>query len=742
MRYILLLLPIVVFGQSITLNPANPVATEGTSVTITADRPVTFQLTGAGSISVQNDHTITYTAPSKLTQTHVVSGCMAAPADSVFNTRIDSLPVSPNSAAWTPNLSTVGIAAIYQWGTNLVDNSASFIPQYFHYTTSLNGTPFPVLPDSKRRREGGSYTTDGGNDHHLLTINHQGCTFYETYQDNVPVSGCSNCTAASGVTYPSTNYSEFPASTDAAALPLAPLTVHLDEIESGTIKHAMRFTTCAGCVSQTVLWPAAYSTGWSPSGAPMGARFRLKSSFDVSSYPPAAQVVLTALKQYGMILADIGMEGQISFNSDVTRDTTVVNALNTLSSVGADDFEVVDESSLMLNESLNTVNPANRYVKPVNSAILTVVDKANAANVAKLPIALQTVTVGTTDPALTVQAGTNTFPIQTWVNGSSNQNVTWSISPSFGAGSIDSHGNYTAPALVSGATKATLIAKSQADSSASVRIALTVVPNGPLMIDTGSQTNTVDSSGNNWLADIGFETGSYSDQNDNYPTNAWGGIANQTQYETYKYTWGEDIVYRLHVPNGNYKVTLMFGQGGTNGEYNTGQFDNGLIIGPMNLESQGQITNHMWDLGIPTNYTGRTPATAVLPAQVTDTTLVVAVRATTTTVGHSAPFLNGITVVPDTDAPSITVDSQRHIVLPGQSLQLYATDWFNNSQNMTWRIVSGPGTISSTGQYFAPLRIVTGQIVTVRARDSVTGLSTTYNLYVPTPGQPIPAGMY
>ncbi len=186
----------------------------------------------------------------------------------------------------------------------------------------------------------------------------------------------------------------------------------------------------------------------------------------------------------------------------------------------------------------------------------------------------------------------------------------------------------------------------------------------------------------------------------------------------------------------------MFGMGGTNGTYNTSTFDNGLIIGPMSFEAQGQVTDNFWNLGIPTNYTGRTPASVGLPAQVTDTNLVVAVRASTTSIGHSAPFLNGITVTPDSAPPSMTIDSQRHIVLPGTSLQLHTTAWFTSTPTVQWRIVSGPGQITTTGLYAAPLSVTSGQWVVVRAQDLTTGLSASINLFVPAPGSVIPPNMH
>src|SRR4051794_31744069 len=102
MKYLLLSLPALMLGQTITLTPNKPVATPGSTVTIPADRPVAFSLTGAGSISVKDNHTVTYIPPATIAQPHVLKGCMVEPADSIFNTRIDNLPVHPQSAAWTP----------------------------------------------------------------------------------------------------------------------------------------------------------------------------------------------------------------------------------------------------------------------------------------------------------------------------------------------------------------------------------------------------------------------------------------------------------------------------------------------------------------------------------------------------------------------------------------------------------------------------------------------------------------
>ncbi|MBV9265010.1 MAG: choice-of-anchor D domain-containing protein, partial [Acidobacteriaceae bacterium] len=633
----------------IVISPANPAVVAGQSLTISADRPVTFQLSGAGALSSASANSVAYSAPASIGAQHSLSGCMVLPNDSVFNTRIDSLPIHSSSTQWTPWATQNGVFVLYSWGTTIVTSATPTAPQYFGYTTQLNGGEFPVLPISQRKREGGAYTTDSINDHHLLTINRDTCQIYETYQDNVPVVGCPECTAASGWTYASTSYQQpTGGTTDAAGLPIAALTFTLNEIQAGAINHALRFTACTGCVSNQSLWPATGSTGGQPGAPPMGARFRLKSNFDVTPFPRAAQIVLKALQQYGMILADIGTSGGITASSDVTEDASVVRELSTLlpGVLQPGDFEIVDESSLITQASSHQVNPNNGYVTPLNYAVLTVTDAANAANTVQVPIALQPVSIGTQDPVITVQAGTPGFPIPYWVTGTSNQAVNWNIIPAT-AGTIASDGTYTAPLNVSGVIAATITGISVADPNASTQIQINVIPAGLVRIDTGSPISTTDDNGNVWLPDMAFETGSFAQNNDSNPVGAWG-PTNATIWQTYTYTWGDDLVYRFHVPDGAYNIGLTFGVGGCSGMYNREAWDNGLIWGPLNIETQGNVMLANWDMGPGINWQCRTPETISVPAMVTDTNLTVAVRATGGNGAHSAPILHGLTISPAT----------------------------------------------------------------------------------------------
>src|SRR4030042_3505236 len=79
----------------------------------------------------------------------------------------------------------------------------------------------------------------------------------------------------------------------------------------------------------------------------MGQRFRLKADFDVSGFSPEVQVILRALKKYGMILADNGSAWYISGAPDSRWDND--HLVTELREVKGSDFEAMDESYLMID---------------------------------------------------------------------------------------------------------------------------------------------------------------------------------------------------------------------------------------------------------------------------------------------------------------------------------------------------------------------------------------------------------
>lgn len=616
----------------------------GSNLTVTADRAVTWSLAAGsiGSLQQASSNSVVYVPPAGgIAAQNSYGGCMVLPNDSVFNTRIDSLPVNSQSAVWIAESLGYGANGIVfspSWGFNLIDNSVPMTAASFYYGTLPAGTPFQFAPAPARKRETGALTHDGSNDHHMISINHQTCTFYESYQDTGATTGNS---AQSGYLYNSSSYSQ-PQSgtTDAAGLPLAALTLHVSEIQAGAIRHALRFTACRACIASTHVWPAVYTTGSGINAAPMGSRWRLKSTFNISGFSPYAQTILTALQQYGMLLADIGTTNQIQTSSDVNTDPAVASALYEIGSarIISSDFDIVDESSLQASASSHRAKP-NGSVQVANYAVLNATDATG--NTLTVPIAVQPILVGTPYTYMVFQAG-QSIQLNSWVNGAANQQVNWTTNEGF----VSATGLYTPPASVASPTPVQLTATAAADSTSTVVIHGWVIPSGAIRIDVGGTSPYMDSKGNEWLADtIGFETGSFARQNDNYPSNAWGNIADPQLYQTYDYTWGDDIVYGpFVVPNGTYTIHFLFGLGECTGTVNASSvWDNSLVGGPVALEANGVDTTFY--IRWAENYTCRTPAIGTITTQVKNNLLTVALRSMGSSSVQSAPDLNALSIL-------------------------------------------------------------------------------------------------
>ena len=127
-------------------------------------------------------------------------------------------------------------------------------------------------------------------------------------------------------------------SADAAGLPILPGLVRYDEVAVGTIAHALRFTVSRSrraYIPPATHWASSDTSSLRP---PMGMRVRLKAAVDISTYPASAQVILRALKKYGMIVADNGSDWYVSGTADARWNDT---EMNTLKRLHGSDFEVV-----------------------------------------------------------------------------------------------------------------------------------------------------------------------------------------------------------------------------------------------------------------------------------------------------------------------------------------------------------------------------------------------------------------
>lgn len=275
-----------------------------------------------------------------------LNGYRAFPDDSLWNKDISTLPADTNSSAMINFIGgTVGIHA--DFGAGQYQGSYMGIPylivgaqqpmvdvNYMAYGDESDPGPMPIPVNAAIE----GYPNPGSGDRHVLVLDNANCFLYELYS-SYPQTSTWN--ADSGAVWDLLSNEQRPyqwTSADAAGLPIFPGLVRYDEVAAGQIRHAIRFTlarTRAAFTPPASHW-AANSTD--PNAPPMGMRLRLKASFNVSGFSAANQVILNAMKKYGLILADNGSSMYISGAPDDRWDN---NDLHALGNVHASDFEVV-----------------------------------------------------------------------------------------------------------------------------------------------------------------------------------------------------------------------------------------------------------------------------------------------------------------------------------------------------------------------------------------------------------------
>lgn len=187
-------------------------------------------------------------------------------------------------------------------------------------------------------------------DNHVLVLDKSNCWLYELYQGAVTTGQWS---ATASTVWDLQTYNNRPytwTSADAAGLPIFPGLIRFDEIANGAINHAIRFTapgTKAAFISPATHWAGTDST----SPIPMGMRLRLKSTFNVSTFSATNQIILNAMKKYGLLLADNGSPMFISGTPDSRWDN---NDLHLLGNVTASNFEVVQMPAVITSGNVPT----------------------------------------------------------------------------------------------------------------------------------------------------------------------------------------------------------------------------------------------------------------------------------------------------------------------------------------------------------------------------------------------------
>ena len=280
-----------------------------------------------------------------------IGTCNVFPANNIWNMPVDKLPVAANSATLVNTIGpSLNLHADFGSGTYqgepigipfvTVPGTQTKYPATFQYQDESDPGPYAVPLDAPI--EGGSASTG---DRHAIAVDTDNCILYELYSAYPQTASWQ---AGSGAIFNLNGNALRPAgwtSADAAGLPIFPGLVRYDEVAAGAIQHAIRLT-----VPQTLnayVWPARHyaSSLTDPKYPAMGQRFRLRANFDMSTFPPDAQVILRALQKYGMFVADNGSAWYISGAPDSRWSN---DDLSTFRNVLGSDFEAVDDSGFMV----------------------------------------------------------------------------------------------------------------------------------------------------------------------------------------------------------------------------------------------------------------------------------------------------------------------------------------------------------------------------------------------------------
>lgn len=284
----------------------------------------------------------------------VIGGCQLFPTDNMWNTPIDDAEVHPRSDAYIASLGA-GTRLHPDFGTEwegldigipygVVPADQPLVPVTLLWWDESDLGPrtcagagestacYPVPDDPPREEQ---------SDHHVLLVQQGTCLLYELF-DAEP-QGPGRWDAKSGAIWDLSLNQERPldwTSADASGLAVLPGLIRYDEVMiDREVNHAIRFT--ASSIQSAYIRPASHSDGRGgddPDRPPMGLRLRLRADFDISGFSPEIQAVLTAMKTYGIVLADTGSNMYISGQH---HDDWDPDLLRELRDVTAGDFEAV-----------------------------------------------------------------------------------------------------------------------------------------------------------------------------------------------------------------------------------------------------------------------------------------------------------------------------------------------------------------------------------------------------------------
>jgi hypothetical protein len=288
------------------------------------------------------------------------TSCPMFPDDNYWHARVDRLPVHPLSGSWLSHMhSSINLhpdfgpsfgAQDVPYGIPItVVDGAARVPVKFEYADESDPVTYPLGPDTLI--EGGD-ASEG--DRHAVVVDAATCTLFETWNTRRVQD---DWTAGSGATWDLRSNALRPrtwTSADAAGLPILPGLLRWDEVSAGRVDHAIRFTT--NVTRRAFIWPARHQAGSmdGPAYPPMGARFRLKSWYPIAGRSREAAAVITAMKRYGLVLADNGSPWYFQGAADPGWPE---NLIAELKGIPASAFEAVDTSGLKVSGNSAAVRP-------------------------------------------------------------------------------------------------------------------------------------------------------------------------------------------------------------------------------------------------------------------------------------------------------------------------------------------------------------------------------------------------
>jgi hypothetical protein len=281
-----------------------------------------------------------------------VGSCLMFPPEDHWNQDVSSAPADPE---WTRRIQQlVGDVNIHPdfGGTrdelygipiNVVPATQAAVPVSFDwYEDESDPGPYPFPAPGLGLIEGNNPLECDG-DCHYIVVQEGSCQLFEGYACYFDAGW--HCGGGARWDLNRVSYGQRAkgwTSADAAGMAIAPGILRHDEVRAGAVRHALRFTL--PCTRANYVAPATHHAvpggcdENNPNAPPMGMRVRLRADYDISRAPASAQVVLTAMKRYGMILADNGSSFYFQGEANVgwTEDD-----IDPLKAVPASAFEVV-----------------------------------------------------------------------------------------------------------------------------------------------------------------------------------------------------------------------------------------------------------------------------------------------------------------------------------------------------------------------------------------------------------------